>query len=212
MVNSKLHLIRSYCEIFFYHFPNISCLKCTVNSKQNLADKWLQINRSQPVFLHLFVILFTGGVSHNALRQTPPQTRHTPPDQPHHPPGTPPPDQAHHPPEQTPPTPLEQTPPQTRHTTPPQTRHTPLTSHTPEQTSPPGADPPGPGTPPPGKQTPAYGLRAAGTHPTGMHSCHWCVFTLTDWTFFRVTLYSTSIMTKPKVGINGWELTLQSIV
>ena len=26
-------------------------------------------------------------------------------------------------------------------------------------------------TPPPGKQTPAYGLRAAGTHPTGMHSC-----------------------------------------
>ena len=39
------------------------------------------------------------------------------------------------------------------------------------------ADPPGPGRPPgtwqtpPGKQTPAYGLRAAGTHPTGMHSC-----------------------------------------
>ena len=24
---------------------------------------------------------------------------------------------------------------------------------------------------PPGKQTPAYGLRAAGTHPTGMHPC-----------------------------------------
>ena len=24
---------------------------------------------------------------------------------------------------------------------------------------------------PPGKQTRAYGLRAAGTHPTGMHSC-----------------------------------------
>ena len=31
--------------------------------------------------------------------------------------------------------------------------------------------PPGPGRHPPGKQTPAYGLRAAGTHPTGMHSC-----------------------------------------
>ena len=31
-VNSKFHLIRSYCEIFCYHFPNISCLKCTVNS------------------------------------------------------------------------------------------------------------------------------------------------------------------------------------
>ena len=32
--------------------------------------------------------------------------------------------------------------------------------------------PPGPGRPLPGKQTPAYGLRAAGTHPTGMHSCY----------------------------------------
>ena len=49
-------------------------------------------------------------------------------------------------------------------------------------TRPPQADPPGADTPwtryapdqtpiPPGKQTPAYGLRAAGTHPTGMHSC-----------------------------------------
>ena len=33
---SKLHLIRSYCEIFFYHFPNISCIKCTVNSNFHL--------------------------------------------------------------------------------------------------------------------------------------------------------------------------------
>ena len=62
------------------------------------------------------------------------------------------------------------------------------------QTSLDQADPPGPGRPPlgpgrppspgdqadtprirqtpPGKQTPAYGLRAAGTHPTGMHSCY----------------------------------------
>ena len=30
-VNSKFHLIRSYCEIFFYNFPNIPCLKYTVN-------------------------------------------------------------------------------------------------------------------------------------------------------------------------------------
>ena len=36
----------------------------------------------------------------------------------------------------------------------------------------PGRHPPGPGRPP-GKQTPAYGLRAAATHPTGMHSCSW---------------------------------------
>ena len=34
------------------------------------------------------------------------------------------------------------------------------------------AEPPGPDPhPTPGEQTPAYGLRAAGTHPTGMHSC-----------------------------------------
>ena len=36
----------------------------------------------------------------------------------------------------------------------------------------PGRPPLGPGRPSPlGKQTPAYGLRAAGTHPTGLHSC-----------------------------------------
>ena len=35
-INSKFHLIRSYCEIFFYHFLNISCLKCTVNSNFHL--------------------------------------------------------------------------------------------------------------------------------------------------------------------------------
>ena len=37
-VNSKFHLIRSYCVIFFYHFPNISCLKCTVNSNFHLIQ------------------------------------------------------------------------------------------------------------------------------------------------------------------------------
>ena len=35
-VNSKFHLIRSYCEIFFYNFPNIPCLKYTVNSNFRL--------------------------------------------------------------------------------------------------------------------------------------------------------------------------------
>ena len=54
-VNLKFHLIWSYCEIFFYNFPNISCLKCTVNSNfhlirsKNLADEWLRIIRSRPV-------------------------------------------------------------------------------------------------------------------------------------------------------------------
>ena len=38
----------------------------------------------------------------------------------------------------------------------------------PDQADPPPQDQ---ADPPPGKQTPAYGLRAAGTHPTGMHSC-----------------------------------------
>ena len=37
---------------------------------------------------------------------------------------------------------------------------------------PPIGEPPLDGEPPPRKQTPAYGLRAAGTHPTGMHSCY----------------------------------------
>ena len=50
---------------------------------------------------------------------------------------------------------------------PPWIRHHP----TPNQV---GRPPPTRQTPPPraGKQTPAYGLRAAGTHPTGMHSCY----------------------------------------
>ena len=39
----------------------------------------------------------------------------------------------------------------------------------PEQTPP---SPPAGRPPPSGKQTPAYGQRAAGTHPTGMHSCN----------------------------------------
>ena len=39
----------------------------------------------------------------------------------------------------------------------------------PEQTSPQTRHPPG--TRPPGTSPPGYGLRAAGTHPTGMHSC-----------------------------------------
>ena len=75
-------------------------------------------------------------------RQTPPQIRQTPPG-----PGRHPPDQADPPgPGRHPPRPGRS--PQARQTT-----------------------PPGPGRHPPGKQTPAYGLRAAGTHPTGMHSC-----------------------------------------
>ena len=37
-VNSKFRLIRSYCEIFIYNFPYISCLKYTVNSNFHLIQ------------------------------------------------------------------------------------------------------------------------------------------------------------------------------
>ena len=56
-----------------------------------------------------------------------------------------------------------------------------MMGYTPPAPDPPGTRPTPPGTrppqdqthppPPTGKQTPAYGQRAAGTHPTGMHSC-----------------------------------------
>ena len=62
------------------------------------------------------------------------------------------------------------TPPGSRPPHPGTGRHPPRTN----RPLPPGTDtpPPGPGRPPPGKQTPADGLRAASTHPTGMHSCY----------------------------------------
>ena len=45
-VNSKFHLIQSYCEIFFYNFPNISCLNYTVNSNFYLIrSKTLLMNK-----------------------------------------------------------------------------------------------------------------------------------------------------------------------
>ena len=67
--------------------------------------------------------------------------------------------------------------------TPPDQGEPPRTRQTlpPDQADPPGTGrpplPPRPGRPPwtrqtpPRKQTPEYGLRAAGIHPTGMHSC-----------------------------------------
>ena len=109
------------------------------------------------IFLHLSCpFCFTGGgvFCLNACWDTnPPWTRPPPPGSRHPPPGADPPDQAP-PPEQT------YTPPSRHH--PPRSRH-----------FPPGADVPRNRHhhPPPGKQTPAYGLRVAGTHPTGMHSC-----------------------------------------
>ena len=56
-VNSKFHLIRSYCELFFYHFPNISCLKCTVNSNFHLIrSKTLPMNDFELTVPKLYTI------------------------------------------------------------------------------------------------------------------------------------------------------------
>ena len=89
------------------------------------------------------------------------------------------------PPEQTPPgadTPQEQTPYPPEQTPPSRSRPpSPGPDTPPEQTPSQEQTPPRPDTPltrhppSPGRQTPAYGLRAAGTHPTGMHSCYSCL-------------------------------------
>ena len=123
------------------------------------------------IFLHLSVILLTGGCTWSGLRgctwsgpgggtwsggvcQVPPQTRHPPG------PGTPPGDQVPL---------LDQTPP-LGPGTPPRTRH------------PPDQTPPRPDTPPE-QQTLEYGLRAAGMHPTGMHSCCWKYYILNKYNY-----------------------------
>ena len=38
-VHSKFHFIRSFCGMFCYHFPIISCLKCTVNLYFHLSRR-----------------------------------------------------------------------------------------------------------------------------------------------------------------------------
>ena len=61
---------------------------------------------------------------------------------------------------------------------PPDQADTPQTRQTPPR---PGRHPPPDQAHPPGKQTPAYGLRAAGTHPTGMHSSFSKYFRTAPW-------------------------------
>ena len=54
-VNLKFHLIR----IFFYHFPNISCLKCTVNSNFHLIRrKTLPMNDFELTIPDLYITVF----------------------------------------------------------------------------------------------------------------------------------------------------------
>ena len=115
------------------------------------------------------VCLSTGGVLPQCMLTYPPreQTPRT-----RHPLGPDPPGPGRHPPDQ-----ADTTPPRTRQTPPPQDqadtpprpgRHPPQTRQTPPA---PGRHPPRTRQDPPRKQTTEYGLRAAGTHPTGMHSC-----------------------------------------
>ena len=120
------------------------------------------------MFLLVSVILLTGEAC----------LRHTPRSRPPNPPS----------PEQTPP-PGADTPP----SRPPSLREqTPPPSRQPEQT--PREQTP----PPPREQTPAYDLRAAGTHPTGMHSCHFI-------TFVYVTVSTYCAYTANNLNLNFFE-------
>ena len=57
-VNSKFHLIRSYCEKFFYNFPNIPCLKYTGNSNFHLIQsKTLLTNDFELTVPNLYKII-----------------------------------------------------------------------------------------------------------------------------------------------------------
>ena len=106
--------------------------ECQIRYYNNKKGRFLPAatNVAKVIFLHLFVILFTGGVSAAGGCGIPACTEADTP-------------WSRHPPEQTPP----------------------------RADTPPGADTPPRADTPPGKQSPAYGQRAAGSHPTGMHSC-----------------------------------------
>ena len=122
---------------------------------------WFITGRNEVVakvmFLHVSVILLTGGVG--GLRRTPLA-------------GRTPRDQAEPPGRENPPGP-GRTPPGPGRTPLGPGRTPPGPGRTPQQGEPPQDQaPPRPGRhPPPGEKTAAYGQWAAGTHPTGMHSC-----------------------------------------
>ena len=126
-------------------FSVMVCLRAGDISYDNLLITGRNEVVAKVMFLHVSVILYTGG----GLRRTPPDQAD--------PPG----------PRRTPlgprRTPRDQGEPPQNKENPPGTKKNP----------PPGTkeNPPGPGRPPPGKRTAAYGQWAAGTHPTGMHSC-----------------------------------------
>ena len=143
---------------------------CFITGRNEVVEK--------VIFLHLFVILFTGGwgcLPQCMLGYHTPRSRHTSPEQ------TPP--RADPPGADTPlgadthlgVDTLGADTPQSRH---PRSRHPSPLEQTPlppgADTLPPGADTLPPSRHPPVKQTRAYGQWVAGTHPTGMHSCCGC--------------------------------------
>ena len=107
----------------------------------------LQGSWGKVMFLHVSVVLFTGGICPIACRDIPPGSEAG--------------------------TPGEQTPSRIRHPSgaDPQSRH-PLIADTPQEQTPSYVPPPHGAV-----HTKRYGQQAGGTHPTGMQSCYHYVFT-----------------------------------
>ena len=144
LLTTQLEFHKNFTNISWFQFSSQTWLDNWIFPKFYLvANKSIITGRNEVVAKIIFLHL---SVIHSVHRGGLPQCMLG-----YHPPGadTPP---GQNPLDQNPPgpyTPPEQTPPD----------QTPMGADTPQEQT------------PPGKQTPAYGLRAAGTHPTGMHSC-----------------------------------------
>ena len=145
------------------------------------------------MFLHVSVILYTGGVSREPPRpgrHHPPRTRQTPPRQ-----GEPPRDQGE--------------PPQTRQT-PPGPRRTP-----PDQADPPGprrtppdqGEPPGPGRPPPGPRRPPREEDCSIRSMSGWYASYWNAFLL-----FNMFSYKLSSKSDLDIIHSNWRLNTTGIL
>ena len=163
-------ILRPHCHTCFYSSLSIGC-SCTIPSCGLLflpaATKlWPRL-----CFYSCLWFCLQGG---SPCMETPPGRRH-PPNKETPPKEAPPwqgdPPRERHPPAGRPPkwgTPQQGDPPGRRH---PPRKETPRRSP-PPQKEPPGRRPPAGRPPREGAPPPAYGQWAAGTHPTGMHSCN----------------------------------------
>ena len=149
-----MHAISVVLKVTYYICPTEGIARAITFLQHTSHGMSLFTGRNEVVakvmFLHVSVILSTGGGL---------QAGRTPPGQ-----GDPPQTKENPPPwtRENPPSLDQREPPPPDQGDLPPTRQTPPDWAEPPQTR---------QTPPPGKQTPEYGLRAAGTHPTGMHSC-----------------------------------------